>query len=182
MSLEPPDLVTVAPDGRPPEEQPRWRQAFPIDESQDDYRSRRHFAGFLVLTSLAFVVGQAWIVLLSVLRQTRGRPPVQDIAGVAELPVGGAKLFAYPRPGDACVLVRVSHEQFVAYGQQCTHLSCPVIPQPAEGKFHCPCHEGDFDLYTGQPLAGPPQRPLPRITLDIRGGRIYATSVQAGAI
>src|SRR5262245_62863408 len=105
MSPEPPDLVTVAPDGRPPEEQPRWRQAFPIDAPQDEYRSRRHFAGFLVLTSLAFVVGQAWIVLLSARRRTRGKPPVQDIAGVAELPVGKAKLLAYPRPGDAGVRV-----------------------------------------------------------------------------
>jgi hypothetical protein len=94
MSLEPPDLVTVAPDGRPPEEQPRWRQAFPIDRSQDDYGSRRHFARFLVLTSLAFVIGQVWIVLLSVLRRTRGKPPVQDVASIAELPVGRAKLFA----------------------------------------------------------------------------------------
>ena len=117
-------------------------------------------------------------MLLSVQRRTRGKPPVQDVAGVAELPVGKVKLFAYPRAGDACVLVRVSQEQFVAYGQQCTHLSCPVIPKPAEGTFHCPCHEGVFDLYTGQPLAGPPRRPLPRITLDIRGGRIYATGVQ----
>lgn len=182
MSLEPSDLVTEAPDGRPPAEQPRWRQGFPIDWPQDEYRSRRDFATFLLLTSLAFVVGQAWIVLLRVLRRARGQPPVHDIAGVTELQVGGSKLFAYPRPGDTCVLVRVRHEQFVAYGQKCTHLSCPVIPKPAEGKFHCPCHEGDFDLYTGQPLAGPPQRPLPRITLDIRGGRIYATSVQAGAI
>ena len=57
MSLEPPDFVTVAPDGRPPEEQPRWRQAFPIDEPQDEYRSRRQFARFLLLTSLAFAAG-----------------------------------------------------------------------------------------------------------------------------
>jgi nitrite reductase/ring-hydroxylating ferredoxin subunit len=182
MSLEPPDIITIAPDGRSPEEQPRWRQYFPIDAPQDDYRSRRDFARFLLLTSLAFVVGQAWIVLLSVLRRARGQPPAQDIAGVAELPVGGVRLFAYPRPGDACVLVRVSHEQFVAYGQKCTHLSCPVIPRPAEERFHCPCHEGAFDLRTGQPLAGPPRRPLPRVTLEIRHGRIYATRVHQAAL
>ena len=182
MNSEPADIITIAPDGRSSATQPRWRRDFPIDAPQDDYRSRRDFARFLLLTSLAFVVGQAWIVLLSVLRRARGTPPAQDIAGVADLPVGGVKLFAYPRPHDACVLVRVSQEQFVAYGQNCTHLSCPVIPQLAEARFHCPCHAGVFDLHTGQPLAGPPRRPLPRVILEIRHGRIYATGVHKEAI
>jgi Rieske Fe-S protein len=31
---------------------------------------------------------------------------------------------------------------------------------------------------TGRPTAGPPRRPLPKITLDIRDGTIYATGVE----
>ena len=46
------------------------------------------------------------------------------------------------------------------------------------GRLHCPCHNGWFDLATGRPVAGPPQRPLPRITLDVRDGIIYATGVE----
>ena len=172
----------VAPDNRAPDEQPRWRQEFPIDLPQDDYRTRRDFTKLMVITSFAFVVGQSWIVLLSRLRRARGDAPLQDIAGVEELPVGRAKLFHYPGPGDACLLVRVAAEQFVAYGQKCTHLSCPVIPKPEAQRLHCPCHEGAFDLLTGEPVAGPPRRPLPRISLSVRGNRIYANGVQQGVL
>jgi len=42
----------------------------------------------------------------------------------------------------------------------------------------CPCHHGYFDAQTGQPLAGPPRRPLPRITLALRDGVIYAKGVE----
>lgn len=172
----------VGPDNRAPDQQPRWRHEFPIDLPQDDYRTRRDFTKLMVITSFAFVVGQAWIVLLSKLRRARGEPPLQDIGGVDELSVGGAKLFHYPGPGDACLLVRVAAEKFVAYGQKCTHLSCPVIPKPEAQRLHCPCHEGSFDLLTGEPLAGPPRRPLPRISLSVRGNRIYANGVQQGIV
>lgn len=182
MRIENPEQVTAAPDGRPADDQPRWRREFPIDWPLDEYRSRRDFTKFLGLTSLAFVVGQAWIVVQHYLRAGRGHAPPIDVAGVDELAVGGAKLFDYPAPGSACILVRVAADQFVAFGQRCTHLSCPVIPQPEAGRFHCPCHNGSFDLRSGQPLAGPPRRPLPRIALHIRGGRIYADGIAEGVI
>jgi Rieske Fe-S protein len=41
-------------------------------------------------------------------------------------------------------------------------------------QFHCPCHEGFFDAYTGNVLAGPPTRPLPVIELVTRNGIVYA--------
>ena len=52
------EQVTVAPDGRPMEQQPAWRTDFPIDWPQDHYVERRDFMKFMVLTSLAFTVGQ----------------------------------------------------------------------------------------------------------------------------
>jgi Rieske Fe-S protein len=180
MRIEDPDNITVAPDGRPPAAQPLWRREFSIDWPQDELRSRRQFINLLALTSLAFVAGQAWIVALSFLRKARGQPPLLDIAAVDDVPVGGVRLFHYPGKDDACVLVRASADRFLAYGQKCTHLSCPVIPKPAEGRFYCPCHEGSFDLNTGQPLAGQPRRPLPRVTVEIRRGRIVATGIEEG--
>ena len=56
------------PDGRPLSEQPRWRQDFPTDIPADDALARREFTKFLVLTSGAFVAGQCWIGLMSLLR------------------------------------------------------------------------------------------------------------------
>jgi Rieske Fe-S protein len=53
-----------------------------------------------------------------------------------------------------------------------------VVPQPDKGRFHCPCHEGSFNLATGAPIAGPPRRPLPRISVEVRSGAVYATGVE----
>jgi Rieske Fe-S protein len=180
MRIDDPDHVTVPPDGLAASDQPEWRRAFPIDWPQDEYRTRREFARFLLLISVAFVMGQAWIVARSVWRRVRGQPPVQEIVALDALPVRGMRLFEYPAGGEKCVLVRLTDANFVAFGQKCTHLSCPVIPRPAEGRFHCPCHEGSFDLLTGRPLSGPPRRPLPRVTLLIQNGRVYATGLEAG--
>jgi Rieske Fe-S protein len=177
MRIDNPEQVTATPDGLPPERQPQWRRDFPIDWPLDEYRSRRDFTRFLGLTSFAFVVGQAWIVVQSWLRAARGEPAQADIAGIDDVPVGGSLLFDYPQPGSACVLVRLAAGEYVAFGQRCTHLSCPVIAQPADDRFHCPCHNGWFDLRSGQPLAGPPRRPLARVQLQIRGGRIFATGI-----
>ena len=177
MKLDDPEAVSVAPDGRPPKAQPRWRTDFPVDWPAADYRSRREFTSLLLLTSLAFAVGQLWIVAMSFLRRARGQPPLLDVAGVDDVPVGGLRVFEYPAKGDPCVLVRLANDRFVAYDRRCTHLSCPVVPRPEAGRFHCPCHEGHFDLATGAPLAGPPRRPLPRVTLEVRAGRVVATGI-----
>ena len=171
------EQLTIPPDGRKHSEQPRWRQDFPIDWPQDQYVSRRDFTKFMVLTSFAFVVGQLWIGLQSLFK-SRIKPAGQPIMALANLPVGGAKAFNYPGPHDTCLLVRLDEKTVVAFDQKCTHLSCAVIPQPEKNRFLCPCHEGSFDIATGRPISGPPQRPLPRITLEVRNGAIYATGVE----
>jgi nitrite reductase/ring-hydroxylating ferredoxin subunit len=178
MNGQDPEQLTIPPDGRPEAEQPRWRQDFPIDWPQDNYISRRDFTKFMLLVSLAFTVGQLWILAQNFFRRQRGELPIREIARLDEIPVGGSLLFNYPEEHAPRIMVRLAEQSFVAYDQLCTHLSCPVIPQPEVGYLHCPCHEGLFDLATGQPLAGPPRRPLPRIRLEIRGDKIYATGVE----
>ena len=49
---------TTAPNGLPLDEQPAWRQDFPIDWPQDHFVARRDFTKFLVLTSLPFALVQ----------------------------------------------------------------------------------------------------------------------------
>ena len=176
------DNVTVAPDFAAADAQPAWRQDFPIDWPQDLYVERRDFMRFLVLTSAAFTLGQVSIGVQNWYRKRRGQPPVQRIASVDEVAVGGAVTFAYPDAHEPCLLVRLTASEFVAFNQKCTHLSCAVIPQPAAGSFYCPCHEGRFDLRTGAPTAGPPRRPLTRVVLDIRGRDIYAVAVEERTI
>ena len=172
------EQITVAPDFAPADVQPAWRQDFPIDWPQDLYVERRDFMKFLVLTSAAFTLGQVTIGVQNWYRKRSGHPPIRRIASVDEIAVGAAVSFTYPEEHEPCLLVRLTSSEFVAFNQKCTHLSCAVIPRPADGSFVCPCHEGRFDLRTGAPMAGPPRRPLTRIVLDIRGRDIYAVAVE----
>ncbi len=176
MSRRDPDELTIAPDGRPMEEQPKWRRDFPVDVPQDQYVARREFTKFLALTSFAFVAGQAWILAKSYLGKRVDRREVA-VARLSQLPVGATLQFDFPGPGQPKLLVRLSEHELVAFDQRCTHLSCPVIPQPELGRFHCPCHSGNFDLATGRPISGPPRRPLPKVELEIRGDEIFAVGI-----
>ena len=169
---------TTPPDGRPLDEQPRWRRDFPIDWPRDEYISRKDLVKFIVLTSFAFVVGQFWIVVKAITGGREALPPGELVASIDELPVGGAKTFEYPEGSTPRLLVRTGAREFVAYDQQCTHLLCPVVPAVESGRLHCPCHNGWFDLDTGRPLAGPPRRPLPRVLLEVRGDHVYATGLE----
>ena len=177
MNIPQGDQDRTYPDGRPLSEQPRWRQDFPTDIPADDALARREFTKFLVLTSGAFVAGQCWIGLMSLLRDDRPLP-AQRIAAEAEVPPGRVVEFHYPTEDDPCLLIRLRDGRLVAYGQQCSHLSCAVIPEPERGRLRCPCHNGYFEIKEGRPIAGPPRRPLPRITLAVRDGTIYATGVE----
>lgn len=175
------DHATVPPDGRPLADQPKWRRDFPIDQAQDEYVSRRELVKFIVLTSAALALGQLWIVFKSTFGRRPTRLAGEAIASADELPIGGAKTFTYPAGSTPRLLVRTRTAVFVAYDQQCTHLLCPVVPAVELGRLHCPCHNGWFDLETGRPLAGPPQRPLPRVLLEVRDGTVYATGVEESA-
>jgi len=176
------NLPVLTPDGRPADEQPKWRKDFPIGTADDNYVARRDFTKFMVLISGSFVAGQAWIALKT-LGWTGGgvggsTPGPVAIARVDEIAVGEAAVFSFPREHDTCLLVRSGDHEFLAYSNKCTHLSCAVIPDVKSGRLLCPCHHGSFELSTGRPLAGPPRRPLARIVLEVRGGTIYATGVE----
>ena len=166
------------PDGRPLSEQPRWRQDFPTDVPADDALARREFTKFLVLTSGAFVAGQGWIGLMSLLRRDEPLPEKRIATRAEAEAAGGVVEFRYPTDDHPCLLILRGEGEPVAYGQQCSHLSCAVIPEPEQGQLRCPCHNGYFEINEGRPIAGPPRRPLPRIRLDVRDGVIYATGVE----
>jgi len=172
------EQVYAAPDGKPQSEQPRWRKDFPIDWPEDNYVARRDFTKFLVLTSLAFTAGQFWIGFQNILRKRRGEPPLRFIADAETIPVGGAVTFNYPDEHDKCVLVRLDEATFAAFSQECTHLSCSVVPDPERDCFRCPCHEGLFEMATGRPVAGPPRRPLARVRIEFKQGGVYASGIQ----
>jgi Rieske Fe-S protein len=53
-----------------------------------------------------------------------------------------------------------------------------VLWEEREEALVCPCHDGRFSAVTGEVLAGPPPRPLPRIDLEERDDGIYAVGAR----
>jgi Rieske Fe-S protein len=158
---------------------PRWREDFPIAWENDHYVTRRDLIKFLTLGSALLVGANAAIAALG--RMWRPRQfPQRLIASAADVPAGSSLLFRYPTDSDPCILVRSADGKLQAYSQICTHLSCAVTFRRDRGDLFCPCHVGLFNLSEGRPIAGPPQRPLPRILIEERGGEIYAVG-QEGA-
>ncbi len=83
--------------------------------------------------------------------------------------------FHYPTENDSAILIRTETGEFHAYGQQCTHLACPVYYQRQRKRLECPCHEGAFDAATGNVLYGPPPRPLDVIEVEVRNGEVVGS-------
>ena len=156
-----------------------WREEFPIGEADERYVTRRQFARFLVLTSLGMLVGNLWILTKSWLRKEQVFGETM-IPGAVDLPVGGSAVFDYPAPGEPCLVIRRSKEEFVAFSQKCTHLSCAVYYAKDSDRIECPCHKGYFSPLDGRVLQGPPPRPLPRVVLERRGGELVAIGMSSG--
>lgn len=162
---------------RRPSEEPLWKDEFSIFTADERYVTRRQFTKFLTLTSLAMFAGNLWILLRSWLHREPVYPTLA-VAQAGEIPVGGVKIFCYPRPQDNCILVRTSEDAYVAYSQVCTHLSCAVYYARATNHFECPCHNGVFSVRDGSVLQGPPRRPLPRVVLERRGQDLVAVALK----
>ena len=114
---------------------------------------------------------------------------------VADLPVGGPPVVAYPmdptsgvvRDGsrlNQILLVRLpaadlseetrarSADGVVAYSAVCTHTGCDITLWKADmRRFRCPCHESEFDPKdAGRVVGGPAPRRLPRVPVKVVDG------------
>jgi nitrite reductase/ring-hydroxylating ferredoxin subunit len=160
---------------------PQWRADFPIRWDDDHYVTRRELAKFLTLGSALLVGANAAVILAGRARAHTTYTPMR-IASADALAPGQSLLFRYPTEQDPCILVRTKRGELVAFSQVCTHLSCAVIYRAADDHLYCPCHEGLFACEGArggaQPIAGPPERPLPRIVLDVRADDVFAIGVE----
>jgi nitrite reductase/ring-hydroxylating ferredoxin subunit len=170
----PPDIVEKP---LPPEEAPLWREMFSPKQAEDRYVSRRQLGGFLVLTSTAMFAGNVWIWIRSRLSKLTPILP-RAIARLGEIPVGAVKLFSFPTANDPCLLIRRGADEYVAFEQKCTHLSCAVVYSRERDRLECPCHQGYFSATTGAVLQGPPPRPLARIRLERQGDELIAVGLE----
>lgn len=150
----------------------RWREQFPYHWGADERVGRREFLRISVLASGALFIGTAFLGLLGRREASSGEP--KPVLPAGELEVGKPHYFKYPSDEEDAVMIRLESGQVVAYDQKCTHLACGVYYEDDHKWLYCPCHSGAFNAETGDPVKGPPQRPLARIRVEERDGMLYA--------
>jgi nitrite reductase/ring-hydroxylating ferredoxin subunit len=153
-----------------------YQAEFPYERDEEAQVTRREFCNFLGLTSAALFVGAAGFASKAALdaRESVSLPPA-PIAGAETLGPNSSLNFNYPTAHDSAILVRTADGAYHAFGQKCTHLSCPVYYSRDHQRLECPCHEGAFDAGTGNVLYGPPPRALDTIDIESRDGQVWAT-------
>lgn len=162
---------------RRPDKEPLWKDEFSVFTSDERYVTRRQFTKFLTLGSLGMFVGNIWILLKSYFTKDPEYPST-EVASLDDVGIREVKLFTYPGPEDHCILIRTGENDYVAYSQKCTHLSCAVYFSAESDRLECPCHQGFFSVKDGSVLQGPPPRPLPAIVLKKEGGKLVATGIK----
>jgi nitrite reductase/ring-hydroxylating ferredoxin subunit len=156
--------------------EPLWRDEFSVFTERERFVNRRQLIKFLTLTSLGMFAGNLWILIRSWLRRDQTYPR-QEIANTGEIPLGGVKLFRYPTAKEQCLLIRTSVDDYVAYSQKCTHLSCAVYFSREDNQLICPCHNGRFSIRDGAVIQGPPTRALPHVVIERQGQQLIAIGI-----
>ena len=161
---------------------PKWAEDFSIEANQEKNVSRRDFIRFLSLVSLGLFTGTVGVFLRSLF--VDHEPPLSGvkIIGSNDLSIGGSRSFTIPGRKEPGILVRLGRDKYVAYGQKCTHLQCPVLWKKEENKLVCPCHNGAFAIEDGHVLYGPPERPLPQLEVEVQADGVYFVGVKSGYI
>jgi Rieske Fe-S protein len=157
--------------------EPTWKRDFPYESAGEDDVTRREFARYLVAGAGVMAAGNLGIAAWTQLRAINTGEPRQVIP-LADVAIGDTHLFRYPTDADPAILLRVADREVVAFSQKCTHLGCVVYFEAEEDRWHCPCHEGNFEPLTGAVISGPPPRPLGRIDVELRGDTIWALGYQ----
>ncbi len=156
-------------------------------EQQKRMTSRRRFLQWTAGGSLAAIGAAFAFPVLAIRSLTQYQDVVAqgdvvaDAGGttpidIASFPVGtGAHALPLGKPSafqaNLVELVRVADngtaDDFRAYSQICTHLSCPVSAELEGGTIICHCHGSRFDPETGDVVQGPAAKALPSIALAL---------------
>ena len=159
-----------------------FQAEFPYERDEEAQVTRREFCNFLFLTSSALFVGAAGFAGKLAYNASNDLTfaPLK-IDGAEALAPGSALNFRYPEEKDTAILIRAADGEYYAFEQKCTHLTCPVYYAKERDRLECPCHEGGFDVHTGNVLYGPPPRPLGQIQIEVReGGEVWAIGKKIG--
>ena len=152
-----------------------FQAEFPYERDEEAQVTRREFCNFLGLTSAALFLGAGGFAAKAALDARKLESfAAAEIPGAEALAPNSSLNFNYPAEQDSAILIRTATGEYRAYGQKCTHLACPVYYSRDDKRLECPCHEGAFDVTTGNVLYGPPPRALDTIEIEVRDGQVWA--------
>jgi nitrite reductase/ring-hydroxylating ferredoxin subunit len=103
------------------------------------------------------------------------------VGSLAEVPEG--ELRSFDLPGLRVAIAHVENELY-AFADECTHEGCSLAEGmlgAQEDSVVCPCHESEFDLATGEPLAGPAVDPVPVYAVRVEDAWIEVGPALDGA-
>jgi arsenite oxidase small subunit len=144
-------------------------------ERQNDLKyNRRSFLKTAVAASVTLGVATLPFSIKAMLNDGEEEQVKTKIAKLSEINRGESLNFNYPTDQEPALLVHTKDGELKAYNNKCTHLQCPVFYEKEQDILLCPCHQGYFDVKSGHPVAGPPQRELPLIQVEVINDVIYA--------
>jgi Rieske Fe-S protein len=91
----------------------------------------------------------------------------RPVANVAEIPVGGGRVF----PERRVVVTQPTAGQFRGFGIVCTHDGCE-LNAVADGTINCPCHGSRFAITDGSVVRGPARTGLRVEQVAVDGDRV----------
>lgn len=97
------------------------------------------------------------------------------VAKEADLEDGEVRVFDID--GQQIALASVGGS-FYAFDDTCTHEYCSLSEGDLDGTtVICPCHEGEYDITTGEVLDGPPPEPISTYPVRVEDGEILVEVV-----
>lgn len=92
--------------------------------------------------------------------------------GAADQAPASGELARYDVDGTPVAVANVDGELY-AFSDTCTHKQCSLAEGDLEGtEVICPCHQGTFDVTTGEVVAAPPTQPVTTYQVRVDDGQL----------
>ncbi|MFD1930620.1 MULTISPECIES: Rieske (2Fe-2S) protein [Nonomuraea] len=99
--------------------------------------------------------------------KSKKKPAGDELAGTADIPEGGGKVFANQK----VVVTQPTAGEFKCFTAVCTHQGCTVA-SVSNGTINCPCHGSKFNIADGSVANGPAAKPLAEKKITVEGDSI----------
>ncbi len=88
----------------------------------------------------------------------------QVVGQTTDVPEGGGAVFSHSK----LVVTQPEEGEYKAFSAACTHGGC-TVQEVEDQVIRCLCHGSEFDMVSGEPLAGPAVEPLAPFAVTIDG-------------